>query len=120
MTANEISVSMGEYLEDYSDCKTWHIDSLCKWAMSAFGVSVSANKLRQMDTDEIEETITEGAVEQIQKKDCSQLIDFLHEDYPIKTFVQWVNVRFDIRLDADELKNLSIDDIRKKLADAVD
>lgn len=120
MTANEISVSMGEYLEDLDDRKTWNIDSLCKWAMSAFGVSVSANKLRQMDANEIEQVVTDGAVEQIQKKDCSQLVEFLDDDYPIKTFVQWVGIKFDIKLDVDELKELSVEDIRKKLAQAVD
>ncbi|MBW8016426.1 MAG: preprotein translocase subunit SecA [Planctomycetes bacterium] len=120
MTANEISVSMGEYLEDHDDRKTWHIDSLCKWAMSAFGVSVSANKLRQMDADEIEETVATGAVEQIQKKDCSQLVEFLKDDYSIKTFAQWVGIRFDIKLDVDEIKDLSLDEIRKKLSEEVD
>jgi len=120
MTANEISVSMGEYLEDYEDPKSWHIDSLCKWAMSAFDVSVSASKLRQMTAEEIEEVVTEGAVEQIQKKDCSQIEEFLKEDYPIKTFTQWVDVRFDIDLKVDDLKDLSVDDIRKKLSEAVD
>ncbi len=120
MTANEISVSMGEYLEDYNDSKTWHVDSLCKWAMSAFGVSVSAGKLRQMSADEIEETVATGAAEQIQKKDCSQLVEFLKDDYSIKTFSQWVGVRFDIKLDIDEIKDLSVDDIRVKLSEAVD
>lgn len=120
MTANEISVSMGEYLEDYEDSTTWHIDGLCKWAMSAFGVSVSASKLRQMMAEEIEELVVNGASEQIQKRDCSQLVEFLKDDYSIKTFVQWVRARFDIKLEVEELKDLSVEQISAKLSDEVD
>jgi preprotein translocase subunit SecA len=74
--ANEISVSLGEYLEDYDDPKTWKIDSLVKWAMSAFQVSLSASKVRQMSAEEIEETFADAACRQVDKKDTSRLTDF--------------------------------------------
>ncbi|MHC4727162.1 MAG: preprotein translocase subunit SecA, partial [Planctomycetota bacterium] len=34
--SNNISLSMGEYFEDYSEPRTWDISGLCKWAMSSF------------------------------------------------------------------------------------
>ncbi|MHC4322981.1 MAG: preprotein translocase subunit SecA, partial [Planctomycetota bacterium] len=44
--ANNISLSMGEYLEDYSDTRSWDITGLCKWAMSAFQVNLSPGKIK--------------------------------------------------------------------------
>ncbi|MHC4926821.1 MAG: preprotein translocase subunit SecA [Planctomycetota bacterium] len=117
--SNEISVSLGEYLEDYEDRKTWKIDALVKWAMSAFKVSISANKLRQMDADEIENTLADAACQQVDKKDTSRLSEFLKDDFAIKSFVQWVQAKFDLSLDIDEYKELKVDDVRAKLADAV-
>ncbi|GAJ15321.1 unnamed protein product, partial [marine sediment metagenome] len=97
--SGEVTLSIGEYLEDYDDRSTWNIDSLCRWAMSAFGAGLSAGKLRHADAEEIEQIIIAAANDQIDKKDCSPLADFLKEDFAIKTFVNWSNTRFDIRLD---------------------
>ena len=113
--SNEISVSLGEYLEDYDDPKTWKIDALCKWAMSGFQVSLSAGKIRHMAADEIEETLAEAACQQIMKKDTSRLVEFLKEDYGIKSFVQWIDAKFDLKLNLDELKDLKTEEVREKL-----
>ncbi len=117
--SNEISVSLGEYLEDYDDPTTWKIDGLVKWAMSAFKVSLSAGKLRQMDADEIENTLIDAACQQVDKKDTSRLVEFLKDDYSITSFVQWVQAKFDLKLDIDEYNDLKTDDVRRKLTDAV-
>ncbi|MHC4603256.1 MAG: preprotein translocase subunit SecA, partial [Planctomycetota bacterium] len=69
--ANDISLSMGEYLEDYGDPRSWDIAGLCKWAMSAFHVSLSPAKIKHQEPDEIEEQLISAAAEQIGKKDCS-------------------------------------------------
>ncbi len=117
--ANGISVSLGEYLEDYEDPKTWKIDALCKWAMSAFRVSLSASKLRHMSADEIESTLAEAAAEQVGKKDASRLVEFLKEDYAIKSFSLWMENKFDLKLNFEELKDLKTEQIRQKLYDDV-
>jgi len=118
-TANEISLSIGEYLEDYEDRSTWDIDGLCRWAMSAFGAGLSAGKLRHADPEEIEEMLVTAANQQTDKKDCSQLDEFLEDDFAIKTFVQWAHAKFDIKLGVGELKDLKVDDIRRRLGDTM-
>jgi preprotein translocase subunit SecA len=116
---NEISVSLGEYLEDYEDPKTWQIDSLVKWAMSAFHVSLSASKVRQMPADEIEETLTDAACQQVDKKDTSRLADFLKEDYAARAFGQWIQAKFDIPFEPEKVQELSTEQIRKELTELV-
>ena len=113
--ANNITVTLGEYLEDFEDRSTWNIDSLCKWAMSAFSVNLSGSKVRQMTAEEIEQNLIEASAEQIDKKDCSQLNVFLDEDFGVKSFANWANNKFGANLNADELKKLKSAQIADKL-----
>jgi preprotein translocase subunit SecA len=116
-TANEISLSMGEYLEDYSDRQSWDIAGLCKWAMSAFKVSLSPAKVKQQQPEEIEEQLISAAAEQIDKKDCSQLVEFLKEDFAIRRFAEWARAKFDIKLDVSEITDITAPQIRKLIGE---
>ncbi|HUW19554.1 MAG TPA: preprotein translocase subunit SecA [Sedimentisphaerales bacterium] len=113
--ANDISLSMGEYLEDYEDRQSWDVAGLSKWAMSAFRVSLSPNKIKTQEPEEIEEELIAAAGEQIDRKDCAQLAEFLKEDFALRTFVEWARAKFDIRLDLGELKSLNTAQIREQL-----
>jgi len=117
--SNEISVALGEYLEDYDDPKTWKIEALVKWAMSAFSVSLSAGKIRHMTAEEIEQTLIEAACEQVDKKDTDRLVEFLKEDYLLKMFAQWATSKFDIKLETAELEQLKPEQLRQKLNTSV-
>ncbi len=112
---NNISLSLGEYFEDYSDPKTWDVSGLCKWAMSSFKVSLSPSNVKNQTPEEIQEQLTLAAAAQIDKKDCSQLVEFLKEDFAVRTFADWTRAKFDIRLDVDELKDLKASEIHQQL-----
>jgi len=103
---NNISLSLGEYLEDYSDPKTWDTSGLCKWAMTAFRVNLSPGKIRHQSPEEIEEQLVEAAGEQIGRKDCSALLEFLKDDFAVRRFTEWARLKFDIKLDTERLKEL--------------
>ncbi len=104
--ANNISLSLGEYLEDYSDSATWDIAGLCKWAMSAFSVNLSAGKVKGQRPEEIEEQLVAAAAEQIEKKDCSAVAGFLEGDFAFRTYTEWVRSKFAIELDIEQLREL--------------
>jgi preprotein translocase subunit SecA len=87
--SNNISLSMGEYLEDYDDPRSWDVTGLSKWAMSSFQVSLSPGRIKNQSPEEIEEQLKSAAAEQIDKKDCSQLVEFLKDDFSIRTFTEW-------------------------------
>jgi len=103
---NNISLSLGEYLEDYSDASTWDIQGLSKWAMSAFQVNLSVGKLKHQSPEEIEEQLVEAAGEQVDKKDCSLLAEFLKDDFAIRRFSEWTRAKFDLKLDVERLKDV--------------
>ncbi len=113
--ANNITLSLGEYLEDYSDPRSWNVSGLSKWAMSSFRVNLSPSKLKTESPEDIEEQLIEAAGEQVDKKDSSQLVEFLKDEFPIKTFADWARAKFDIDLEMDQISDLKPDEIRDML-----
>jgi len=99
---NNISLSLGEYFEDYSDPKTWDVSGLCKWAMSSFKVSLSSSNVKNQTPEEIQEQLTLAAAAQIDKK-------------AVRTFADWARAKFDIRLDLEVLKDLKASEIHQQL-----
>ncbi|UCG57174.1 MAG: preprotein translocase subunit SecA [Phycisphaerales bacterium] len=111
--ANDISLSLGEYLEDYSDPKTWDVSGLCKWAMSAFRVSLSPSKVKHQSPEEIQEQLTSAAAEQVEKKDCSPLDEFLAEDFAVRRIAEWARAKFDIRFDIEQLRDVKASEVQQ-------
>jgi len=118
-SANHISLSLGEYLEDYEDRSTWDIQGLCKWAMSAFGVGLAAGKIKHLTPEEIEQELIAAAGRQIDKKDCSQLGMFLRKDFCVRTFAELARAKFDVKLDAAQLRELTVEQIADRLREEV-
>jgi preprotein translocase subunit SecA len=113
--ANNISLSLGEYLEDYQDRQTWDVAGLSKWAMSAFRVSLSQAKIKNQSPEDIQEELTAAACEQIEKRDCSQLIEFLKEDFAARTLADWARAKFDIQLQIAQIKDAKAGEIQQLL-----
>jgi len=114
-TADDIILTMGEYLEDYDDPQTWDIPGLCKWAMSAFRVSLSPSKVKEQSPEEIQQQLISAAAEQVDKKDCSILAEFLKKDFPVRRLTEWAKAKFDIKLDLEQLKGLNASQARQLL-----
>ncbi len=115
--ANNVSLSIGEYLEDYSDPQTWDTSGLAKWAMSSFRVNLSPSKIKQQTPEEIEEQLIRAASEQVNKKDCSAIGDFLREDYQLGILTEWARAKFELKLSCDDLKELNSEQVQQLLID---
>jgi preprotein translocase subunit SecA len=109
---NDISLSLGEYMEDYEDPSTWDIAGLCKWAMSTFSVSLSPSKVKQLKQEDLEQQLIEAAQAQIEKKDCSILVEFLKPDFVSRRLIEWVRAKFNIKLDAAEIAGKNVEQVR--------
>ncbi len=117
-TTNEISLSLGEYLEDYQDPRSWDVSGLSKWAMSAFRVNLSPSQIKKLQPEEIEEQLVAAACAQIDKKDCSPLRKFLSDDFAARQFADWALAKFDIELDVEYLKAEKPQEIQQRLIEA--
>ena len=104
---SDISLSLGEYLEDYSDPSTWDVAGLSRWAMNTFRVNLSPGKVKNQTPEVIEEQLAAAAAEQIERKDCSALAEFLRDDFAVRRFAEWARAKFDIPLDLEQVKGLN-------------
>jgi preprotein translocase subunit SecA len=112
---NDISISLGEYLEDYEDPSTWDTAGLSKWAMNTFHVNLSISKIKSLPPGEIEEELARAAVEQVEKKDCALIAEFLRADFALQRFAEWARAKFDIALDVEQVKDLNAEQVRQLL-----
>jgi len=110
---SNIALSLGEYLEDYADPSTWDVAGLTKWAMSAFKVNLSAGKVKNQSPEEIEEQLASAAGEQVDKRDCSPLAEFLRADFAVRRLAEWARAKFDLKLDTERLKDLNAKEVRE-------
>jgi len=117
--AGRVSISLGEYLEDYSDADTWDVQGLCKWAMSAFRVNLSSSKVKQLSPEQIEEQLVSAAAEQVAKKDCSQLQEFVKQDFAVRRLAEWADAKFDINVQLEKLQDSQIGQVEKYLKQMV-
>jgi preprotein translocase subunit SecA len=114
---NDISLSLGEYLEDYEDKTTWDVQGLSKWAMSTFSVSLSPGKIKDLTPEQIEEQLIAAAREQVEKKDCSILEEFLKPDFTLRRLVEWARAKFGIKLDIGKLADLKPPEIQQLISE---
>jgi len=114
---NEIGLSLGEYLEDYDDPRSWDVSGLCKWAMNSFRVNLSAAKVKQQSPEQIEEQLAQAAAVQIDKKeDFARLNEFLSEDFSLRNIVEWARAKLAIQLDIEQLRGLTAEQIFQLLS----
>jgi len=99
-----IELSLGEYMSEDIPQEEWDTRGLSSWAMSRFGVNFTQAQLNRMDPHEVADQLEQAAAEQIEKKDLSGLSKFLDPLYAEKEFVEWVDQKFDVKVDAEELK----------------
>ena len=99
----EISITLGEYMDDDIPVEEWDLKALSKWAMSKFSVNVSNTQLRKMNFEEVYEQLRDAACVQIDKTDCSRITAFLEDDYPRQTLAGWFNDKLALSVKAENL-----------------
>ncbi|MDD4892144.1 MAG: SEC-C metal-binding domain-containing protein, partial [Phycisphaerae bacterium] len=102
--AQNIGVTIGEYMEDEDDPRTWDTHGLASWAMSRFSVSLSATQLRKMTPDEVSEHLSEAALAKLDQYDFSPVQPYLEPDYPQAQLVDWAAKKFDIQIPIERLR----------------
>jgi len=116
--AADISRSIGEYIDPDLDRREWDLAALSRWAMSRYGVQLSQGQLRRMSPGEIEQGFIAAASERLEKIDLSPVAGYLTEDFARVALAQWVQQKFDIKCDADELTG-EMDEVTDRLTERV-
>jgi len=101
-----IDVTLGEYMSNDVPSDEWDLRGLSQWAMSAYGVDLKTNRLRDMNVDNVKTELTESALQQAEKKDLSGLDKFTVEHYGLRDLANWARNKFGIELKPEVLAEL--------------
>jgi preprotein translocase subunit SecA len=98
-----ITATLGEFRgEDEEDTTTWDTKGLQSWAMSRFQVNLSQNQIRQMSSDQVEQTLRAAAIEQINKRSCDGLMKYMDPNYAEQELANWARQKFGIEVKPEE------------------
>lgn len=116
----DVSRTLGEYLLDYEDKSTWDIDGLSRWAMSSFQVDLPTSRIKELSAEEIEDKLKQEACEQVDKKEFSEIYEFMKDGFSVNKLSEWARSKFDIKVNPDELKDCTPDEAEKILQEKTD
>ena len=102
---SNISLSLGEYLQDPAEPRGWDIAGMCNWAANVLGVSLRARDVKHQSAEEIEEHIVESVAGRIDEIDCSPLAQFLEKDFAKRRLGEWAKDRFNVDIDIESLQS---------------
>ena len=100
---NVITVTLGEYIGEEEDRKNWDLRALCSWAQTRFGVSLTQNKLRGMNYEQIENLLTEAAMEHIDQIDLTPLGRFLQPQLAERALAEWAGMKFGVVVSSEDV-----------------
>jgi preprotein translocase subunit SecA len=104
--AQQIDVTLGEYMSNETSPEDWDLRGLSQWAMSQYGVDLKTNKLKSMNVDDVRQLLIDSAKEQVDKKDLAGLERFLAPHYGEQQLAHWAGNKFGVEVTADKLAEL--------------
>jgi len=112
-----VEVTLGEYMSDDLSPEEWDLRGLQQWAMSRFDVDLKQNQVRQMNVAEVQQTLTDAALEQVEKKDLSGVSKFLEPHYAGRQLAEWVKQKFDVEPDPAELEQQTPEEATERIVE---
>jgi len=116
---NEITMTLGEYMDEETDQREWDLRGLSGWAMSRFNVNLSQNQLRKMSPAEVGAALTEAAADRIDQTDLGEVGQYLAEGVAEEALAEWVRGKFDIEVSPAELAG-DAEQVTRTLMDKVE
>ena len=99
--------------EDEGTPEEWNWLALTKFANTRWGLNLRDRDLKKEGRDRVAEMLIERAREAIGKIDLSDGEPFLREDFGLRSAVLWVQHKFGIELEFDEVRDLEPDQFRQ-------
>jgi len=116
---NEITKTVGEYMDQDVDPKEWDIRGLTQWATSRFGSKISQNQFRAMAIDDVRRHLMEAAEEKIETQDLHPVANFLTPLYGRTSYINWARQKFGVELRSDDFTDLPDTETTEKLRQSV-
>ncbi len=98
--------AIDENLPGEEDPKEWNWEALAKAANLRWGLNLRDRDLKKIGRDSVDVTLIQRAQEAIARIDLSEGAVFLEEGFAVKSACGWVQHKFGIELDPDEVRKL--------------
>jgi preprotein translocase subunit SecA len=115
----QINMTVGEYLDPDIDPKEWDIRGLHRWAETRFGSKITQNQLRDMNTEEVIDHLTQAAEKKVEEANLGPIEQYFDPEYGHKSLLQWARAKFGVEFDDAAYQNLSDADVIAKLHEQV-
>jgi preprotein translocase subunit SecA len=106
LAESQIFDAIEENLPEGEDPAEWNWEALAKIVNTRWKMNVRDRDLKKIDRNELSEMLLKKAHEAVAEVDLSEGARFLAEDFAVQTACSWVNYKFGIVLDPQEMAKL--------------
>ena len=103
---SDIQEKLDENLPEDADPSEWNWEAMARFANSRWGSNLRDRDLKKEGPDKVNERLTDVAHKHIEKVDLSDGAIFLEDDFGIRTAVGWVQDKFGIKLELEEVREM--------------
>jgi preprotein translocase subunit SecA len=107
--------ALEENLPDEADPEEWNWEALAKIANTRWHLSLRDRDLKKIGRDQIGEFLIEKSREAIEGADLSEAARFLEPGYGLRTTCGWVQYKFGIVLDIEQVRGLEVEPFKKMI-----
>jgi preprotein translocase subunit SecA len=108
MMEGEVFDAIEENLPEEEESE-WNWEALAKFANSRWGLNFRDKDLKKVGRDEVAELLLERARKSMDSVDLKDGERFLQEDWGRQSAANWVEMKFGVKLDPDQLRKLDKD-----------
>jgi preprotein translocase subunit SecA len=120
--ARGIETQVQDFLEENlgaEDPKEWSWQALANQVNARWGLKTSDRQLRQIGKDNLADYLREEANKALAAVDLSEGEAYLADDWGRRSLCDWMRLKFQIKMDAQELAGKSDEDLREVLQQRV-
>jgi preprotein translocase subunit SecA len=111
----QILDAIDENLPNEEERSEWNWDAMAKWLNTRFETNYTASLLKKMDRERMDEEFMAKSAEYIGKIDLSEGDVFLSDDYGMRMLAAWMQSKFGIRVELEQLRGLEVEAIKRKM-----
>jgi preprotein translocase subunit SecA len=109
----QIYEAMDENLPEEEDPAEWNWEALAKFSHARWNTNLRDRDLKKVGRDGVAELLIERSREAIQKIDMTDGARFLEEDFGLKSAIAWVQYKFGIVLELDDIRGSDVAQLKQ-------
>lgn len=116
----QILDSIEENLPQEEPQEDWNWDALRKWVNTRYGTNYSANDLKKIPRESIDEKMIERVFERLHETDLTEGAPLLNADYGLQMLLGLMENKFGIKIALEDLRNRESEDIQAELLEVAE